>query len=78
MRQNKGRVPRSRKCLQRVCKTIEDECNTETKRKVVLDHMKLSWWAKGVKLKSQSNAEKGWLLPVDVDKVIEYAVEMAN
>ena len=40
--------------------------------------MKLSQWAKGGKLKSQSNAEKQWLLPVEVDKVIEYAVEMAN
>ena len=40
--------------------------------------MKLSRWAKGGKSKSQSNAEKGWLLPAEVDKVIEYAVEMAN
>lgn len=75
--QSKG--PREQKMgLRRVCKTIEDEYYTETKRKVVLDHMKLSRWAKGGKSKSQSNAEKGWLLPAEVDKVIEYAVEMAN
>ena len=75
--QSKG--PREQKMgLRRVCKTIEGEYYVETKRKVVLDHMKLSRWAKGGKPKSQSNAEKGWLLPAEVDKVIEYAVEMAN
>ena len=40
--------------------------------------MKLSRWAKGGKPKSQSNAEKGWLLPAEVNKVIEYAVEIGN
>lgn len=64
--------------LQTVCKIFEAEYYAETKRKVILDHMTLSHWVKGGKSKSHSNAEKGWLLLEEIEKVIEYAVEMAN
>ena len=64
--------------LRKVCKQIEDEHWSETKRKVKLDHCTLQRLINGGTLKSIKNSEKSWLLESEVTMVIDYAIEVAS
>jgi len=63
--------------LRKICKQIEGEHYAATKRTVKLDPCTLRRLAQGGKSKSTSNSEKSWLLPDEVEMVINYAVEVA-
>ncbi|KAJ7504994.1 hypothetical protein B0H11DRAFT_1690867, partial [Mycena galericulata] len=61
-----------------VCKKVEDKHRVDTGKEVKLDTRTLLHHVKGGKTKSTSNAEKGWLLPEEVDLVVQFATEVAN
>src|SRR3981189_2037773 len=63
--------------MRTVCSEIESAYFTETGLHVRLDHKTLSRLAGGGKPKSQSNAEKGWLLQSEADIIINFAIETA-
>ncbi|EDR16115.1 uncharacterized protein LACBIDRAFT_321330 [Laccaria bicolor S238N-H82] len=64
--------------LRKVCKKIEDEHWSETKRTVKLDPCTLRRLVKGGTLKSIWNFQKSWLLEWEATMVIDYAIEVAS
>lgn len=73
----KDRPKGQRLSLARTCKKITADYFAETKKTVQLAPSTLAALVKGGTPKSQSNAAKGWLLPSEIDTVINYAVEVA-
>lgn len=56
------------------CKQTSDSFFVKTGRQIQLSESTLFRWAKGGRSKAETNAEKGWLLPSEVEQVIEYAI----
>ncbi|KAJ7910322.1 hypothetical protein B0H13DRAFT_1574578, partial [Mycena leptocephala] len=67
-----------RMSLRAVCKEIQAQHRTETGKDIKLDPRTLLRHVNGGKSLSTSNAEKGWLLPEEVDIVIKFATDVAN
>jgi hypothetical protein len=60
------------------CQKTSDSYFMESGRRLELSDSTLLCWVKGGKLKVESNADKGQLLPSKVKQVVDYAVEVAN
>jgi hypothetical protein len=63
--------------LHRICDNVTKGWKKETGREVKLNHNTLNNLAKGGIRISMFNTNKSWLLPVEIDTVIEYAIEIA-
>jgi len=69
--------PEKKKGLRAICTEISKEWRKKTGREVTLNHGTLNRLAKGGARLTTFNANKGWLLPEEVEVVIEYATDMA-
>src|SRR5882762_3536907 len=65
------------KGLRAICTEISKEWRKKTGRGVTLNHNTLNRLAKGGTRLTTFNANKSWLLPEEVEVVIEYATDMA-
>lgn len=64
--------------LRKICREVEKEYFLEKGQKIALNHNTLRNLANGGRMRSQTNAEKGWLTKEEVDQVIQYTVEIAE
>ena len=60
------------------CTQTSDRHFIKTGKRINLADSTLLCWVNGGKSKVESNTEKGWLLPSEVNPVIEYAVEVPS
>jgi hypothetical protein len=67
-----------RKSLRAVCREMESGHMKATGREVHLDHGTLNRLYKGGQRLTDFNASKSWLLEGEVEKIIEYALSMAE
>jgi len=70
--------PEKKKGLHAICLETSKEWKKKTGREVTLNHNTLNNLAKGGTRLSTFNANKSWLLPAEVEVVIEYATDMAS
>jgi hypothetical protein len=66
-----------KKGLRAICADVARDWWVETGKDVKLNHVTLGNLAKGGRSLSEFNADKSWLMPQEVDLVIEYAQEVA-
>ena len=69
--------PERKKGLRAICAEVARDWRVETGNDVKLNHVTLGNLAKGGRSLSEFNADKSWLMPQEVDLVIEYAQEVA-
>ena len=67
---------KKRLSLRKACQESEGQHWAETKKTVKLDCNTLHRLAKGGTPKSISNSSRGWLLPEEVNIIINYAIEV--
>ncbi|KAK6995700.1 hypothetical protein R3P38DRAFT_2567036 [Favolaschia claudopus] len=67
-----------RMSLRAACRKVEGAYQVDTGKLISLGHNTLRRLAQGGKSKSQSNEDKGWLLPEEVETVIAFLIELAN
>lgn len=67
-----------KKGLRRICVDTTHQYFLETGKTIALNHTTLHHLVNGGQKLSDFNAEKGWLLREEVEKVIEYALEVAQ
>ncbi|KLO18120.1 hypothetical protein SCHPADRAFT_795676, partial [Schizopora paradoxa] len=68
----------SRKGARTVCKEVSEQHERETGQFITLNHNTMLQRAAGRKSKAQSNSEKGWLKPEEVETIIRYGEELSD
>jgi len=64
--------------LRTICREMEKEYYIEKHRKITLNHNTLRNLVNGGRMRSKSNAEKGWLRDKEAKEVVDYAVELGE
>jgi hypothetical protein len=77
--QHRSLAPREKKKSSRqICKDTSNAYFAETGVRIPLDHNSLIRHAKGGLTLTQSNRKKGWLVAEEEDRVVQFAVEIAQ
>ncbi|KLO14844.1 hypothetical protein SCHPADRAFT_813399, partial [Schizopora paradoxa] len=69
---------KSRKGARMICREVSEQHKRETGQDIPLNHNTMLHRCAGRKSKAESNSEKGWLKPEEVETIVKYGEELSE